>query len=127
MASSHCYTIDSVDPVYRSEIMPSGFSVFLILKLSPVLLLRLMPTRLLRRAAKGRLPRIELMTRFRCPLNSRAHGNRLIPSESLAHIYHTTLTVSQSLLQLLALCRHLVNERRTEAIGGLVPLYHDAV
>ncbi len=123
---NHCRAHSAIDPVYRREAMPSRLPVLLILEFSPILLLRLVPTRLLCCAAEGRLPGIELMTGFRC-LNPGAHGNRLIPSESLTHIHHPTLTVSEPLLQLLALRGHLVNERMAEAIGRLVPLYHYTV
>ena len=111
----------------RHPLHPLSFPVFLILHFSPIPLLRLIPTCLLRCALKRRLARIQLMAGCHAAFYLLAQGNRLISAKALAHIYHATLALSESLLELLAFGRHLIDEGWAKTVRGLVPINHHTV
>lgn len=52
---------------------------------------------------------------------------RLIPTKSLSHVYHTSFALAVALFQLLATCRKSVEQWWTQAVGGFVSLYQDAI
>jgi hypothetical protein len=55
------------------------------------------------------------------------HGNGPVSAESLAHVDHALLALGVALLQLLALRREGVLERRPQTLARRVALDHDAV
>jgi len=114
-------------PSNNSPVLCLPLPEFLILKLPPILLYGLVAARRLDRVLERGGTRIQLVARLHCSLGLFTHGNRLVSTEALAHVDHSTLTFPQALFQLLALGRHLIDERGAEAVGGLIALDHDAV
>ena len=57
----------------------------------------------------------------------RRNGNGLVTSKAFPHVHHALLAFSIAVLQLLALCRESVDERRSEAVSGAVSVNHNAV
>ncbi len=111
-------------PHNHSTLLP----ILLILHLPPIPLDWLIPTRLLNRSPKRRLPSIQLAaTGTRSSFQLLAHSNGLVAPETLPHIDHAALALAVALLELLAFGGHRIEEGLSKAVGGLVPVHHNAV
>lgn len=53
-------------------------------------------------------------------------GDGLVPAEALAHVDHAAPALAEPFLELLALGRQRLNQRRSQALGRRVPVDHDA-
>lgn len=102
--------------------------ILLILDLPPIPRLRLLPSRLLDRASKRRAARVQLSARrFRLRVHILRHADGLVAAEAFAHVDHAALALAVAALELLALRRQRVDQRRPQAVFGRVPVDHDAV
>jgi hypothetical protein len=78
--------------------------------------------------SKSTLSTIELVARVVCAsLKLNTRSDRLVATESLAHVNQAALAFSISLLQLLASSGKHIDKWRAKAIGGGVALDHDTV
>lgn len=107
-----------------SELLPP---VLFVLNLPPVLGRRLVAVRLAAAAGKGRPAGVQLVALAVLGVGHGLVGDGHVAAEALAHVDHAALALAKALLELLALCRQLVDEGRAEAVGGRVALEHDAV
>jgi len=123
-------------PLHPPLTLPSASTLALLLPLPILLILGLPPIPrlwfltggLLDGAAKRRATGIQLAARLlRLRVQLLAHGDGLVAAEALAHVDHPALALAVAPLELLALRRQRVDERRPQAVLGRVPLDHDAV
>lgn len=106
----------------------SLLSVLLVLQIPPVRLGRIVSICDALAASKGRLASIQLVALAGLlGLLELLEGDGLVAAESLAHVDHASPAVTEGSLELLALGRKGVDERRTEAVGGRVSVHHNAL
>ena len=106
----------------------SLLSVLLVLQLPPVRLGRLVSIRDALAASKGGLASIQLVALAGLlGLLELLKIDGLVAAESLAHVDHASSAVTEGSLELLALLRKGLDERRTEAVGGRVSVHHNAL